>query len=63
MSDIDIQFDWYFYPLIALMFGWPGLLLGGFASGYLWRRHRVIGALLGALVGVGLWDTGEFFLR
>ena len=42
MSDINIQFDWYVFPLIAVMFGWPGLLIGGIAGGYLWRRHRVI---------------------
>ena len=48
MSDINIEFDWYVFPLLAVMFGWPGLLIGGVAGGYLWRRHRVIGTLLGA---------------
>ena len=63
MSDINIEFDWYVFPLLALMFGWPGLLIGGFAGGYLWRRHRVIGALLGALLGTALWCGGEFLRR
>ncbi len=44
MSDINIEFDWYVFPLIAVMFGWPGLLLG-------------------ALLGMGLWDGSEFLLR
>jgi hypothetical protein len=63
MSDIKIEFDWYVFPLLALMFGWPGLLIGGVAGGYLWRRHRVIGTLLGALLGIALWCGGEFLRR
>jgi hypothetical protein len=63
MSDINIEFDWYVFPLLALMFGWPGLLIGGVTGGYLWRRHRVIGTLLGALMGTALWCGGEFLQR
>jgi hypothetical protein len=63
MSDINIEFDWYVFPLIAAMVGWPGALIGGFAGGCLWRRHRPIGTLLGAIAGTALWATGEFLWR
>jgi hypothetical protein len=60
MSDINIEFDWYVFPLIAVMVGWPGMLIGGVAGGYLWRRHRVVGTLLGAIAGTALWATPQY---
>ena len=62
MSDIGFEFDWYFWPVIAVMIGWPGLLLGTAAGTALWRRHRVLGALAGLIAGTLLWDTGLYFL-
>jgi Na+/proline symporter len=63
VSDIDITFDWYFWPMIAAFIGWPGLLLGTAAGAGLWRRHRVLGAILGMIAGTLLWDAGYYFLR
>jgi len=60
MSDINIEFDWYFWPVIAVMIGWPGLLLGTAAGAALWRRHRIIGALLGLVAGTLIWDYGFY---
>jgi hypothetical protein len=57
LSDIQIHFDWYVFPLLAVMIGWPGLLLGLAVGGFAWRRHRVIGALLGAVTGTAVWAT------
>ena len=48
MSDINIEFDWYVFPLIAVMFGWPGLLIGGIA-GY------AIGLALARALGIGIF--------
>ena len=63
MSDINIEFEWYVFPLLAVMIGWPGLLAGGFAGGYLWRRHRLVGTLLGAITGTALWSAGVALSR
>lgn len=60
MSDISIQFAWYDLPLIAIIIGWPGLLLGGLAGFFVWRKHRVAGTTLGAVVGIALWFGGTF---
>jgi hypothetical protein len=57
LSDIQIHFDWYVFPLLAVMIGWPGLLLGAAVGGFAWRSHRVIGAFLGGLTGTAAWAT------
>lgn len=38
-------------PLCSAV-GWPGLLLGAVGGAFLWRRHRVIGAAVAAVVGL-----------
>ncbi len=51
MSDIGILNDPLSLILIALIFGSPGLLIGGISGALLWRSRRIAGALLGAIVG------------
>jgi hypothetical protein len=51
MSDIGILNDPLSLAFIALLFSWPGLLLGAIAGALLWRRHRIVGALIGAVLG------------
>lgn len=50
MSDIGILNDPVSQMLIALIFGGPGLLLG-IPGALLWKKHRIAGALLGAVGG------------
>jgi hypothetical protein len=47
VSDIGILNDPISLIAIALIFGSPGLLLGGIPGALLWRSHRVAGALSG----------------
>jgi Na+/proline symporter len=63
MSDIGILNDPFSLIAIALIFGSPGLLLGGILGALLWRRHRIGGAMLGAIAGFILWLTGWMLLR
>ena len=55
MSDIKIEFAWQDLALVALLVGWPGLVLGVLGGAFLWRRHRIIGAVVGAVLGLTLW--------
>jgi len=63
VSDIGILNDPISLIAIALIFGSPGLLLGGIPGALLWRSHRVAGAVLGAAVGFFLWLSGWMFLK
>jgi Na+/proline symporter len=63
MSDIGILNDPLSLIAIALIFGSPGLLLGGIAGALLWRGHRIAGSLLGAIAGFVLWLGGWMVLR
>ncbi|HEX3948973.1 MAG TPA: hypothetical protein VHW95_03875 [Steroidobacteraceae bacterium] len=47
---------------ILLLFGSPGLPLGAIAGALIWRRHRVWGALIGAVAGFGLWLLGGLYV-
>jgi hypothetical protein len=58
MSDIGILNDPVSIALIFLLFGSPGFVLGGIPGALLWRKHRVAGGLLGAVVGFALWLAG-----
>jgi Na+/proline symporter len=62
MSDIGFNFEWYDFPLIIGFIGWPGLLLGAVGGGFLWRRRRIWGVLLGAFAGCLSWATGWYLL-
>jgi hypothetical protein len=63
MSDIGILNDPLSLIAIALIFGSPGLLLGGIAGALLWRGHRVIGGVLGAVAGFVPWLGGWMVLK
>jgi Na+/proline symporter len=63
VSDIGILNDPLSLILIALIFGSPGLLIGGISGALLWRRRRIAGALLGAVAGFALWLPGWMVLK
>lgn len=63
MSDIKIEFSSSELALVALLIGWPGLVVGALAGGLLWRRHPVLGALAGAVLGLPLWVGAKILLR
>ena len=63
MSDIGILNDPVSLIAITLLFGSPGLLLGGIPGALAWRRHRVAGGLLGAIAGFVIWLAGWMILK
>jgi Na+/proline symporter len=63
MSDIGILNDPVSLIAVILLFGSPGLLLGGIPGALLWRRHRIAGAFLGAIAGFVVWLTGWMVLK
>ena len=63
MSDISLDFTWYELAIVALFFGWPGLLLGSVLGAVAWRRHRLYGGALGAVLGSVLWLGAQFLWR
>jgi len=62
VSDVGILNDPYSVVIIVLILGSPGLLLG-IPSALLWRKHRIAGALLGAVVGFVLWLAGWLVMK
>jgi Na+/proline symporter len=63
MSDISLNFGPLDYAFIALLFGSPGIIIGGVLGALLWRGHRLAGAALGAPAGLVLWLAGWFYLN
>jgi hypothetical protein len=51
MSDISINITWWELLLFSPVIGWPGLVIGGVAGWFAWRRRPIIGAVAGAIVG------------
>ena len=51
MSDISFHFSPLDIILFSPVFGWPGLLLGGALGAFLWKKRRILGGVLGAIVG------------
>jgi len=60
MSDISFHIGWL---ELALIFGWPGLILGAGAGALIWRKRRFAGALLGAVLGGLAWFAIAFALK
>ncbi len=60
MSDISIQITWLDLLLAAPVFGWPGLISGGVLGALLFRKRRILGAVLGALIGCAIWFAAGF---
>jgi Na+/proline symporter len=58
MSDIGLDWGPFDIAAIALIIGSPGLVIGAVLGAVLWRRHRLVGALLGAFAGLVLWLAG-----
>jgi Na+/proline symporter len=63
VSDIGILNDPVSLIAIILFFGSPGLVMGGIPGALLWRRHRIAGGLLGAVIGFAVWLTGWMFFK
>jgi len=51
MSDIKLIFSPLDYLLIALLVASPGLVVGAGVGALAWRRHRIAGAAVGAILG------------
>lgn len=51
MSDISINITWLDLLIVSPIYGWPGLLAGGALGAVLWRKRRIAGGVIGAIVG------------
>ena len=51
MSDISLHFTWLDMIVLAPFFGWPGLIIGGLLGALLWRKRRILGGVIGAVIG------------
>jgi hypothetical protein len=60
MSDISINISWLD---LLIMFGWPGSILGGALGAILWRKRRLVGAGLGAVLGSLVWCAMALTLK
>jgi Na+/proline symporter len=63
VSDIGLHWGPLDILALALIVGFPGIILGAVFGAIVWRRHRVWGALLGAAVGLALWLVGFYFWK
>ncbi len=62
MSDIGPIFGPLDLFLLALLASSPGFVIGGGLGAIAWRRHRIIGALIGAIAGAAL-SLGAVILK
>ncbi|MGD9980720.1 MAG: hypothetical protein AB7H66_00200 [Hyphomonadaceae bacterium] len=64
MSDISIEFTWFEWIAIALMAGWPGLIIGGVLGvAVFWKKGRIAAGIVGSLMGCFVWFSAVLFLR
>ena len=63
MSDVGILNDPYSIIEIILLLGSPGFLLGAIPGALLWRKHRIAGALVGAVAGFVVWLAGWMVMK
>jgi hypothetical protein len=58
MSDIGLIFGPWDYIELAFLVGSPGLVIGAGLGAIAWRRHRIVGAMAGAAIGMLLCIAG-----
>ncbi len=63
MSDIGILNDPVSLIVIALILGSPGFLIGAIPGALVWRKRRIAGALLAAVVGFVVWLAGWMVVK
>jgi hypothetical protein len=63
VSDIALHITWLDLLIAAPVFGWPGLLIGGALGARAWRRRRIAGGVIGALLGCVIWFAVPMLLR
>lgn len=51
MSDISLQFSPFELIVFSPVLGWPGLIAGGLIGALLWKKRRILGGVLGAILG------------
>ncbi len=62
MSDIGPIFGPLDLVMLALVASAPGFVIGAGLGALAWRRHRIIGALIGAIAGAAL-SLGAVILK
>lgn len=51
MSDISFNISPLELIIFSPVLGWPGLIAGAVIGAFLWRKRRITGAILGAVIG------------
>lgn len=59
MSDISLDQMWPGFLLFSPVLGWLGLIVGGAIGAWAWRKRRIAGGIIGALIG----NFAVFFWR
>jgi len=64
MSDISLEISWLEWVAIAVMVGWPGLIIGAVlgAAGF-WKKTRILAAVAAAVIGCGAWFASVLLLK
>jgi len=55
LSDISLSFSVFDLALLALLIGWPGIVVGAALGVLVWPGRRLLGCGAGALIG---WAVG-----